>query len=54
MATIALKDIPDDIRKYILKVQGEIKAKKGTQYSQKLTIFQIIKEHQLFSEKNKQ
>lgn len=51
MATINLKNIPEDIRKYILKIQGEVKAKKGTQFSQTLTIFQIIREHQQLNEK---
>jgi hypothetical protein len=50
MPTINLKNIPEDVRKYILKIQGEIKSKKGTQYSQQLTIYQIIREHQ---QKNK-
>jgi hypothetical protein len=51
MATLPLKDIPLDIRKYILQIQGNMKAKKGVaQYSQQLTIFQIIREHKEFSE----
>lgn len=54
MAEIKLKEIPNDIRKYILKVQGESKEKKCVaQYSQELTIYQIIREHKEFSEKNK-
>jgi hypothetical protein len=51
MATLPLKNIPVDVKKYILKLQGEIKAKKGTQYSQEQTIFTIIRQHQEFSEK---
>lgn len=44
--TLPLKDIPKDVRKYVLKIQGEMKEKKGVaQYSQQLTIFQIIREH---------
>jgi len=53
MATLPLKDIPDDVKKYILKVQGDIKAKKGTQFSQISTVFQIIREHKSLSENKK-
>lgn len=52
MATLPLKNIPIDVRKYILKVQGDMKVKKGVaQYSQNLVIFQLIREHKEFSEK---
>lgn len=53
MSTLPLKNIPEDVKKYVLKVQGEIKAQKGTQYSQQQTIFTIIKQHQEFNERKK-
>lgn len=54
MPTLPLKNIPIDVRRYILKIQGEIKTKKGvSQYSQPQTIFQIIREHKEFTEKSK-
>lgn len=44
--------MPDDVRKYVLKIQGELKVKKGLgKYSQQLAIFQIIREHKEFKEK---
>jgi hypothetical protein len=53
MATLPLKDIPLDVKRHILKIQGEIKIKKGiSQYSQQLAIFQIIREHQQLTTKN--
>jgi hypothetical protein len=51
MATLPLKDIPEDVNKYILKVQGDIKAKKGTQFSKISTVFQIIREHREIKER---
>lgn len=54
MSTFPLENIPLDIKKYILKMQGEIKSKKGvSQYNQQLVIFQIIREHKEFSESKK-
>jgi hypothetical protein len=54
MPTLPLKEIPLDVKKHILKIQGEIKEKKGiSQYSQSQTIFQIIREHKSFVEKLK-
>lgn len=53
MASILINNIPTDIKSYILKVQGEIKVKKGTQFSQECTIIQIIREHQQISEVKK-
>lgn len=54
MATFPLENIPLDVKKYILKMQGEIKSKKGvSQYNQQLVIFQIIREHKEFSERKK-
>lgn len=55
MATFPLQNIPDDVKKYILKIQGEMKCKKGiSQYSQQLVIFQIIREHKEINESSKQ
>ena len=52
--TLPLKEMPLDVRKYVLQVQGNMKAKKGiSQYSQQLTIYQIIREHKVFSEQQK-
>lgn len=49
--TFPLQNIPEDVKRYILQVQGEIKCKKGiSQYSQQLVIFQIIREHKEFSD----
>lgn len=53
MAAILITKIPPDIKKYILKIQGEIKVKKGTQFSQECTIIQIIREHKESSESKK-
>lgn len=52
MSIFPLKNMPMDIKKYILKVQGEMKVKKGlSRYSQELTIYKIIKEHMEFMNK---
>ena len=52
MSALILKDLPLDVRKYILKLQGEIKAEKGVcQYSMPLTIYKIIREHKEFNKK---
>lgn len=49
---INLKDVPLDVRKYVLKIQGEVKAEKGiSQYSIYQTIYKIIKEHKEFNKK---
>lgn len=53
MAAILINNIPPDIKKYILKIQGEIKVKKGTQFSQECTIVQIIREHKEIFETKK-
>jgi len=46
MPTLPLKDIPDDVKKYILKVQGDMKSQKCvSQYSLTAAIFKIIREH---------
>lgn len=53
MAIIHL-DIPVDVKKYILKFQGDVKTTKGIgQYSQQQAIYQIIREHKKFNKKNK-
>lgn len=50
--TFHIIDMPEDVRKYLLKIQMEIKLKKKVgKYSQQLTIYQIIREHQQFTEK---
>lgn len=42
---IILKNVPEDVRKIIIKEQAEEKANKGVnQYSMALTIYKIIKE----------
>lgn len=44
--TIPLKEVPLDVRKYMLKIQGEIKEQKGiSQYSLCQTVFKIIRDH---------
>lgn len=46
MAAIQLNNISSDLYKYVLKIQSEIKIKKGVgQFSQELTVLQIIREH---------
>lgn len=40
-------NMPADVKKHILKIQGDIKTKKAIgQYSQLKTIFTIIREHE--------
>lgn len=52
MTTIYLKGIPEDVAKYILKIQWENKIKKGVgTYSQSQSVIQIIKEHKKQNEK---
>lgn len=49
MASLLLKDFPLDVRKFVIKIQGEIKYEKGiSQYSMEHTIYKIIKEHPKF------
>jgi hypothetical protein len=46
MAAIKLNAVPPDVIKYVLYVQNNIKKKKGIgQFSQELTVIQIIREH---------
>lgn len=45
MASLLLNNLPEDVRKLILKEQLKIKADRGTnQYSLALTIYKIIRE----------
>lgn len=47
-----LKNVPDDILKFILKAQLEIKLeKKIKQYSLEATIYKLLREHPLFNPK---
>ena len=51
MATLQLKNIPDDVKSYILKIQGDIKIeKKVGQFSQDLAIYHIIRDHKKLKE----
>lgn len=51
--SILLKNIPLDIKKYILKTQFEIKSQKDVeQYSQAKTVIQMLREHKEFKERN--
>jgi len=55
MASLLLKNLPLDVRKFIIKMQGEIKYEKGiSQYSMELTMYKIIKEHPKFALQNEQ
>ena len=46
--------MPADIKAYVLKIQGEIKAQRCLgKYSQQKAILQIIKEHKEYREKPK-
>jgi hypothetical protein len=43
---IHMKDVPDDVLKFILKIQGEVKTTKCIkQYSMELTIYKLLREH---------
>lgn len=45
MASLLLKNLPEDIRRLILKQQAKEKASRGTnQFSMELTIYKIIRE----------
>lgn len=44
--------MPDDVREYVLLLQGQIKSKKKLgKYSQQQTIITIIREHKELKEK---
>jgi hypothetical protein len=46
MSVLHLINLPKDVKKYLLKIQGEAKEKKGIgKYSLQKTIEQIVKEH---------
>lgn len=46
-----LKDIPEDVRRHILKIQSEVKIERNvSMYSQMQAIFKIIREHKEFVE----
>jgi len=52
MPTLPLKSIPKEVNDYVLKIQTQIKIKKGvSHYSKCLTIYHIIKEHKEIKEK---
>jgi hypothetical protein len=52
MPSLLLKNMPTHIRKYLLKIQGEIKTEKCiSQYSLESTIYKIISQ-QIENEKN--
>lgn len=54
MAAFTLKNIPENVLKYILKMQGEIKQTRGTaQFSMESTVYKIINEHKELTEKKK-
>ena len=54
ISNMILIDMPPDVRAYILKVQADIKIKKGLgKFSQQLTIFHVIREHQKVNEDKK-
>lgn len=55
MSAIKLRIVPEDVMKFILKKQGEIKEKKCIGlYSQENVVYQIIKEHPDFQQPKKQ
>lgn len=46
MTSILLKDIPPDLASFILKIQGDLKAKKGVgQLHQSQAVLHIVKEY---------
>lgn len=52
MAIVNLKSIPDDVLKFVLKVQGEIKSDKCiSQYSLEKTFYHIVREYKKIKEK---
>lgn len=52
MTAVYVKEIPADIAKFILKIQGEIKSQRGLgKYSQSQTILYILKEYKKSVEK---
>lgn len=54
MSAIKLKVVPEDVMKFILKKQGQIKEKKCIGlYSQEAVVYQLLKEHPDFIEPKK-
>lgn len=54
MAALTLKEIPEDVLKYILQSQGSIKAeRKIGQFSMESTVYKIIREHKELNIKKK-
>lgn len=46
-----LKDIPEDVRRHILKIQSEVKIERNvSMYSQMQAIFKIIRDHKEFTD----
>lgn len=51
MSSFVLKKVPEDVLKTILKVQGEIKVKRGiTIYSLESAVYYIIKKYRELTE----
>lgn len=49
MAIFHIKDLEKDVKKYLLKIQGEAKEKKGIcKYSLQKTIEQVVREHKKY------
>lgn len=54
MAALLLKDFPLDVRKIVIKKQGEIKNEREiSQFSMELTMYKIIREWEMLNTKNK-
>ena len=54
MTTIYVKAIPEDLSKFILQTQGDIKVQKGLgKYSQSQSILHIIREYKKIKENGK-
>lgn len=52
-SAFTLKNIPPEVLKYILKMQGEIKQTRGIgQFSMESTVYKIINEHKELKEKS--
>lgn len=52
MTAILVKAIPEDLSKFILKIQGDLKVKKGIgQLHQSQAVLHIIKEYKKMVEK---
>lgn len=52
MTAVNVKAIPEDLAKFVLKVQGQIRSQKcSAQFSQSQAIIHIIREYKKLSEK---